>query len=68
MAEVSECSLLTKTRNRLICSDKSYLQIYRDTGLTPNWLSMLAQGKIEDPGVNKVQKLHEYLTGRALEV
>lgn len=66
--EPEEGTLLAKTRDRLVRSDKSYLQIFRDTGLTPNWLSMLAQGKIAEPSVNKIQKLNEYLTGRPLEV
>lgn len=63
-----EGTLLAKTRKRLIESNKSYLQIYKDTGLTPNWLSLLAQGRIAEPSVNKIQKLNEYLTGRPLEV
>lgn len=64
----TEGALLTYTRNRLIACEQSYLQIYRETGLTPNWLSLLAQGKIAEPSVNKIQKLYEYLTGRPLEV
>lgn len=63
-----EGSLLARTKHELVHSASSYLQIYKDTGLTPNWLSLLAQGKIAEPSVNKIQKLYEYLTGRPLEV
>jgi hypothetical protein len=38
------------------------------TGLKPNWLSKLAQGRLPDPSVNKVQKLYEHLTAKPLEV
>ena len=39
----------------------SLAHIALETGLHPNWLSEFNRGTIEDPGVNKVQKLHDYL-------
>lgn len=35
-------------------------QICRDTGLDYDWLTKLAQGRIQDPGVKKIQRLHDY--------
>ncbi len=40
--------------------------IARQTGVGPEWLKKYAQGHIDDPGVNKVQKVHDYLF-RALD-
>lgn len=36
-------------------------QIASDTELGYEWINKLAQGRIEDPGIKKVTKLHEYL-------
>lgn len=33
----------------------------RQVGIDYNWLQKLAQKKIADPGVNKMEKLHAYL-------
>jgi hypothetical protein len=66
MTEMDDCSLLMRTRALLRTTDKPYLQIYVDTGLSPNWLSLFATGKIRSPGVNNVQKLYEYLAGKVL--
>lgn len=59
------CTLLEKTKELLIARG-DYLDIYVGTGLGPNWLSLLANGKIKDPSVNKVQCLYEYLTNTQL--
>lgn len=62
-------TLFQKARQLLIARQGiSYLAVYVDTGLDPSWLSQFASGKLKDPGVNKVQKLYEYLTGKRLEV
>lgn len=37
-------------------------QIAQDTGLLVSWLSAFSGGKISDPGIQKVQKLHDYLS------
>jgi hypothetical protein len=34
----------------------------KETGLGREWLSKLAQGKIPDPGVQKIERLHTYLS------
>lgn len=64
----ASCSLLSKTRELLKQGDKTYLVIYEETGLTPNWLAGVATGKIANPSVNRVQKLYEHLAQRALTV
>lgn len=61
-----EGTLLTRTRALLQQAPTSYLGIYHATGLTPNWLSLLAASKLPNPSVNKVQKLYEHLTGKSL--
>jgi len=65
-ATPQEGTLLARTREHLLNSELSYLTIYKATGLTPNWLSLLAQGKLPNPSVNKVQQLFEHLTGTKL--
>lgn len=43
----------------------TYLEIYQETQLRPNWLSGIATGKIADPSVRRVQALHDYLAKQA---
>lgn len=66
MSSVLEGTLLARTRQLLQSTATSYLAIYNATGLTPNWLSSLAQKKLPNPSVNKVQKLYEHLSGKKL--
>lgn len=61
-------SLLLQTRALLQDCKHGYLEIYRATGLSPNWLTGIATGKIQDPSVNRVQALYEYLKGQKLAV
>lgn len=62
--QTADGSLLARTRTLLRESEQSYLDIYEATKLTPNWLSLLARGKLREPSVNKVQKLYEHLSGK----
>ena len=62
------CTLLQHTRRLLQVTDQSYLDIYKATGLNPNWLTGIATGRINDPSVNRVQALYEHLKGKALTV
>jgi hypothetical protein len=39
-------------------------KISADTELDYSWLTKLAQGRIPDPGVNKIEKLAEYFKDR----
>ena len=61
-------SLLLQTRALLQTCNMRYLDIYRATGLSPNWLTGIATGKITNPSVNRVQALYEYLKGDKLEI
>lgn len=38
--------------------------IAEQAGLTPDWLSAFSQGKMADPGITKVQRLHDFLITR----
>lgn len=61
-----EGTLLVQTRRALQQSEQTYLEIYKATGLDPNWLGLLARDKTRNPSVNKVQQLYEHLTGKKL--
>ena len=60
--------LLTKTIELLAASDKTGLEIYDGTGVSPDWQHKLVKGQITDPGVNRVEALYTFLSGRQLEV
>lgn len=38
------------------------------TGISVSWLNQFAAGKIENPSVNTIQALFEFLTGKALKL
>lgn len=38
--------------------------IAQDSGVGHEWLSKLSQGKMADPSVHKVQRVHDYLARR----
>lgn len=62
----SEKSLLARTRKLLQETHLSHLDIYKATGLSPFWLSGISTGKVNDPSVNRIQKLYEFLSGTNL--
>jgi len=41
-------------------------QICRGTGLRQRWLHRLLDGDFKDPGVNKIQKLYEFLSNKKI--
>jgi hypothetical protein len=61
-------SLLSRTVELLKGAQQSYFDIYDATGFHPNWLSGIANGRIRDPSVNRIQALYEFLTGDALKL
>lgn len=63
-----ECALLAKVRGLLLASELSHLEIYRQTGLKPTWLKMVANGETAAPSVNRVVYLYEFLTNTTLTV
>lgn len=62
-------SLLERTIYLLINRPKpmTYQKIETDNpGLYARWLSELANGRLDDPSVNKIQQLYEYLSGQPI--
>lgn len=60
--------LMLRTRELLNTTDKRQFEIYKDTGIQPNWLSRFAAGGIPDPSVNRIEALYNYLSGSTLTV
>ena len=42
-------------------------QIAQAIDVSPNWLSMLNKGNIDNPGIVGIQKLHDYLVSKQKE-
>lgn len=40
----------------------TYTEMSKGSGLSVTWISRFADGKFDDPGVKKVQSLHDYLS------
>jgi len=62
-------SLLAATLD-ILCNHrpKTLPEIAIDTGLPYYWIRKMASNEIKDPGVNRVQKLYEYLTRTSLPI
>ena len=54
-------NLLTQTLALLAERKGQWPAVCRATGLDYDWLTKLAQGRIADPGVRKIQRLHDHL-------
>lgn len=54
--------LLNERPRKLLLANISF-----ETGLTVPWLKKFAIGEIENPSVNRIQKLYEFLTGKSLK-
>ena len=39
-----------------------------DCDLTVEWLRLLKDGKIKEPGINKVERLYNALSGKSIEL
>lgn len=61
-------SLHKRTLELLKENNIPLLDIYVQTKLPYYWLKSFARGQIQDPSVNRVQQLYEYLAGQNLEV
>lgn len=53
------CTLLRQASRKL-----PYAQIASETGLSASWVSAFARNEIPDPGVHKVQRLHDFLIAK----
>jgi hypothetical protein len=59
-------SLLTETRRLLKERNQKLMDIQAATGISFFWLRRFNSGEIQEPGVNRIQTLYEYLSGRKL--
>jgi hypothetical protein len=68
--EANPCSLLKRTRDMLRDRPRhvTLRKISDDTGLSYPFLAHMSVNAMDDPGVNKIQTLYEYLSGRKLDV
>lgn len=65
---MNENSLLSRTMRLLRDRPQSLplTQVARDSGVGYEWLKKLYYGHIPDPGVNKIERLHAYLTAQGI--
>lgn len=56
-------TLLAYVMRELRTRKGSWPSVARDTKLDYSWLTKLAQGKIDDPSVNKIQRLADHFRG-----
>ena len=62
------CELYAKVLDLLKADPRNVNVIHRDSGIPPDWLRLLRDDKILNPGVNRVVKLYEFLTGKTLDI
>lgn len=66
---MSTCTLLDRTIELLATSEKSVMQISRETSLSFYWLNNLLYAKKRvDPSVTKTVRLYEHLSNKKLDV
>ena len=58
---MENCQLLTRTRELLKNRTKSLRAISEESGINYHWLGKFQQGAFDDPGVKKVEQLHDFL-------
>ena len=54
--------LLSRTQRLLKVARLSYGKIAEGSGLDKNWVAKFCQGNIGEPGVTKVQAVHDFLS------
>lgn len=54
-------NLLNETIDLLNASELSYQEISKGAGVKESWLRKLADGVWKDPGVNKIERLRDFL-------
>lgn len=57
-------ALLARTLHLLDALNLSYREIAEGAQVDKNWVAKLVQGHIEEPGVNKIQRVHDFLLER----
>jgi hypothetical protein len=64
---MNESRLLAETRRLLEQRDKSLQVISEETGINVHWLRKFSQGAFDDPGVNRIEHLYDYLRDEGSE-
>lgn len=59
-------TLMAETIKLTIADKRTLPQLYADTGIPFYWLRKFIQGEIQNPSVNRVQFLYEYLSGNKI--
>jgi hypothetical protein len=57
-----ELTLLERTKQLLAADDRSAYRIAADTELNYYWVLNMRKNRIKEPGIQKVEILHAYLT------
>ena len=60
-----ETNTLLETTLALLRERGKYREVAAATGLGYEWIAKLAQNRISDPGVNKIETLYRFLTEEA---
>lgn len=63
-----EGSLMKKTRELLNADNRDLFEIYAATKISFYWLKKFSKGEFDNPSVNRVQFLYEFLSGNKLSV
>lgn len=58
-------AVVEKLKNK---SENDLMQLWKNTDIPYFWLRKVANGDIKNPGVKRIQYLHEYFTGQKLPV
>ena len=66
LSEATDSALLPTTVRLLSESSERLEEIAASTGIGHEWLRKLKKGYIPNPGVIRVQALHDYLASRVL--
>jgi hypothetical protein len=61
---IMTCDLLTKTLNLLEQTDASAAEICAGANVGQRWLYDLRSGRYSDPGVTRIQRIHDFLVSR----
>ena len=59
-------TLLARTRELLLASTESHITLAQRARVPYFWLKSMVRGDAADPGVNRVQRLYEALSGKTL--
>ncbi|MCU7917093.1 MAG: hypothetical protein KZQ95_01890 [Candidatus Thiodiazotropha sp. (ex Epidulcina cf. delphinae)] len=61
---MNEKSFLDQTKQLLMETDVPIKKICKDAGLSTRWYYRFISGDIKDPGVQRIQRLHDYLKSK----